>query len=357
MSRYSGGWGKYVPVAKRQAQAKRKVADLKKAGYNVQPVEIEERTIARTFWGKKWCDNLEAYSDYANRLDRGRTYVRNGSVVDLQIGKGKVTAMVSGSELYQVKITIKDLDKKRWQAMLGECAGQVASLVELLQGRLSSAVMDVVTRHGKGLFPAPGEITFKCNCPDYASMCKHVAASLYGVGARLDTQPEVLFLLRGVDPLELISQASNVHIADAPDSGAQALGDTDLSALFGIDLGEPVALSSNASLAATAPASSAKAPNPTTFGTAKSRISAPHGKVTPTAAPTRKAATTTKSSTTLKLKKDQTITPADLLARGVPRSAQQYWLKTGVLARTGERGVYRCTNHTQRYVDSYLMGG
>lgn len=365
MSRYSGGWGKYVPVAKRQAQAKRKMADLKKIGYNVQPVEIEGRTIARTFWGKKWCDNLEAYSDYANRLDRGRTYVRNGSVVDLQIGKGKVTALVCGSELYQVKITIKDLDKKRWQAMLGECAGQVASLVELLQGRLSSAVMDVVTRHGKGLFPAPDEITFKCNCPDYASMCKHVAASLYGVGARLDTQPEVLFLLRGVDPLELITQASNVHIADTPDTGAQTLGDTDLSALFGIDLGEPAALSASPSRAAIAsakaPASSAKAPassakvaSTAPVGTAKP---APNTKVGAPAATTRKTAAATKRAANPKLKKGQTITPADLLARGVPRSAQQYWLKNGVLVRTEERGVYRCTSHTQGYVDSYLMGG
>lgn len=353
MSRYSGGWGKYVPVAKRQAQAKRKMAELKKIGYNVQPVEIEGRTIARTFWGKKWCDNLEAYSDYANRLDRGRTYVRNGSVVDLQIGKGKVTALVCGSELYQVKITIKDLDKKRWQAMLGECAGQVASLVELLQGRLSSAVMDVVTRHGKGLFPAPDEITFKCNCPDYASMCKHVAASLYGVGARLDTQPEVLFLLRGVDPLELITQASNVHIADTPDTGAQTLGDTDLSALFGIDLGEPAALSASPSRAATASAkaaaSSAKTASAPSVGTAKNAKA--------DAATTRKTAAPAKSATKPKLKKGKTVTPAELLAHGVPRSAQQYWLKNGVLVRTEERGVYRCTSHTQGYIESYLTGG
>ncbi len=172
----------------------------KKAGRLASPVVLAGRTIAGTFWGKAWCDNLEAYSDYANRLPRGRTYIRNGSVVDLQISEGKIASYVSGSELYEIEIKIKPLPHRLWKTIQTECAGKIDSLIELLQGKLSSAVMQVVTRQQTGLFPSPKEIDLDCSCPDWAGLCKHVAATLYGVGARLDEKPELLFLLRGVDP-------------------------------------------------------------------------------------------------------------------------------------------------------------
>ena len=78
-----------------------RLSKLKKKGQSIAPVTIEGRVIARSFWGKSWCTNLERYSDYENRLPRGRTYVRNGSVVDLQIAKGAVAAMVAGSDALQ----------------------------------------------------------------------------------------------------------------------------------------------------------------------------------------------------------------------------------------------------------------
>jgi uncharacterized Zn finger protein len=201
------GWQPYVPVAARRRKAETKVAQLKKKGQPIAPVTIEGRTIARSFWGKSWCTNLESYSDYANRMPRGRTYVRNGSVVDLQIGKGEVTALVAGSQLYKVEITIAPVKPAAWKSICRDCAGTVSSLVELLQGRLAKSVMDRVCREGDGLFPAPKEIKLSCSCPDWASMCKHVAATLYGVGARLDIRPELLFVLRGVDQNELLSAA------------------------------------------------------------------------------------------------------------------------------------------------------
>src|SRR5713226_5298345 len=197
-------WRPYVPVAERRRQAERKLRKLKKKGQSVSPVTIDGRTIAKSFWGKSWCTNLERYSDYANRLPRGRTYVRNGSVVDLQIAKGEVIAMVAGSELYKVKATIAPVKASRWRAICRDCAGQIDSLVELLQGRLAKGVMDRVCREGDGLFPSPTEIKLSCSCPDWADMCKHVAAALYGVGARLDQKPQLLFGLRGVDENELI---------------------------------------------------------------------------------------------------------------------------------------------------------
>lgn len=231
-------WRPYVPVAQRKANAAKQAAKLGK-GRTLAPVNLEGRQIARTFWGKAWCDNLESYSDFANRLPRGRTYIRNGSVIDLQISQGRVTSLVAGSELYKIAIQIKPLPKAQWEAIRKECAGGIDSLLELLQGKLSAAVMQVVTRHGAGLFPSPEEIDLDCSCPDWAEMCKHVAATLYGVGARLDEKPDLLFLLRGVDPAELVSEVSAheaVRQTGAADAAA-AFSDTDLSEVFGIEVG------------------------------------------------------------------------------------------------------------------------
>ncbi len=237
-------WGRYVPVAERRAKAARKVAKLRKAGRTIKPVEIEGRTIARTFWGKAWCDNLEAYSDYANRLPRGRTYARNGSVIDLQIKPGRIDALVAGTRLYEVALQVTPLPEGAWRGLRAECAGQIDSLVELLRGRVSAGVMEVVTRHGGGLFPSPGELELRCSCPDWAVMCKHVAASLYGVGARLDHEPEMLFSLRGVDPADMIDEAIERGVTApgrrAKSDGRRARGRTlqsdDLSAVFGVDI-------------------------------------------------------------------------------------------------------------------------
>src|SRR4029077_18551093 len=168
------------------------------------------------------------YSDYENRIPRGRTYVRNGSVVDLKITKGEVAALVSGSDLYKVKIVIKPVTATRWKAICRDCVGTIDSLVELLQGRLAKGVMDRICREGDGLFPAPGEIHLSCSCPDWADMCKHVAAALYGVGARLDEKPEHLFLLRGVDQNELIAGAADgLPLPAVPGSG-KVLADDDV---------------------------------------------------------------------------------------------------------------------------------
>lgn len=240
VSRYGYGWRPYVPMALRLARARQKMEKLRKKGLDVQPVEIQGRKIARTFWGEAWCDHLESFSDYKNRLPRGRTYVRNGSVCHLEVAKGQVKAMVSGSEIYNVKIAIKTLSRQKWADVRKRCAGQVGSLLELLQGRLSTSVMSVVTDRNQGLFPLPRDISLNCDCPDWAVMCKHVAAVLYGVGARLDDQPEMLFLLRGVDHEELIStEAGAVTAATAgTKDGRRRIADDDLADVFGIDLSE-----------------------------------------------------------------------------------------------------------------------
>ncbi|MDB5216778.1 MAG: zinc finger domain protein [Myxococcaceae bacterium] len=241
--RYGSMWPAYVPVAERRQQADKDVAALRKKGRAISPVVIEgrKRAIAMTFWGKAWCDHLESYSDYENRLPRGRTYVRNGSVVHLDITGGKVEALVRGSSMYTVKLEVKALASLRWKAVARECSGQVTSLVELLQGKLSHGVMEIVTDRARGIFPSPAEISLSCTCPDWATMCKHVAAAMYGVGARLDARPELLFLLRGVDPAELIAKSVGRAAAKASRGGHRTLADDALGSIFGIDIDEGAA--------------------------------------------------------------------------------------------------------------------
>jgi len=232
------GYPPYVPVARRRAQAKKKMEGLRKKGLDIQPIEIEGRKITTTFWGDAWCKHLEQFSDYSNRLPRGRTYVRNGSVCHLDIRKGRISALVSGSSLYELEVNITPLTESRWQAIKKQCAGQVGSLLELLQGKLSKKVMEIVTDPNNGIFPSPKEIKLDCNCPDWAIMCKHVAAVLYGIGARLDQQPELLFVLRGVDHTDLIG--ADVQIPKGKSKRRQLSGD--LSDVFGIELDESTQL-------------------------------------------------------------------------------------------------------------------
>src|SRR5665647_2828548 len=218
----------------------------KKQGHAVSPVKIEGRTIAKSFWGKAWCENLERYSDYENRLPRGRTYVRNGSVLDLQIAPGEIQALVSGSQIYKVKVKVAPVAKARWQSICKDCAGAIDSLIELLQGKLSQGVMERVCRQKTGLFPSPAEIQLSCSCPDWADMCKHVAAVLYGIGARLDEQPQLLFLLRDVDENELLASAGqNLPLTRTAPSAAKVLDESDVAALFGLEMAETTNTNTN----------------------------------------------------------------------------------------------------------------
>jgi uncharacterized Zn finger protein len=241
MAWYGGGFEfpEYVSVATRRARARAAAEKLaRKEKRSLAPIgPVDGNKLVRTFWGKAWCDNLESYVDYANRLPRGRSYARHGAVIDLKIAAGKITALVSGTSTYEIRVTIRALPPKSWIQMASECIGQIDSLVDLLRGKLSTQVMEVVTRKEGGLFPAPTQISFTCSCPDWAGMCKHVAATLYGVGVRLDQKPELLFELRGVDHAELVDGAATAvpRLANGAKS-RKVLKGADLSALFGIEL-------------------------------------------------------------------------------------------------------------------------
>lgn len=266
-----GDFPAYVPVATRLANGRRTLAKLaKKRGRPLAPVLIEGKHIASSFWGKAWCQQLEAHSDYANRLPRGRTYVRNGSVLDLHIERGKVEAHVAGSELYTVSVTLKRLAAPRWKKIIDACAGRIGSLIGLLRGELSGEVLAVLTDAKAGLFPAPSEIVLDCSCPDGAYMCKHVAAVLYGVGARLDRAPELFFVLRQVDQAELLASASAVNVLAAVGVGKQGTAGKKriaagaVASVFGIELDDAAPVSNRSAsktnvAAGNAPSVTAKA--------------------------------------------------------------------------------------------------
>jgi uncharacterized Zn finger protein len=241
MAWYGGGFEfpQYVSVATRRARARADAEKIaRKQKRNLAPVgPIDGNKLVRSFWGQAWCDNLESYVDYANRLPRGRSYARNGAVIDLQIAAGKIAALVSGTSTYEIGVTIRSLPPKSWTQIASECIGRIDSLVDLLRGKLSTQVMEIVTRKEGGLFPTPKQISFTCSCPDWAGMCKHVAATLYGVGVRLDQKPELLFALRGVDHAELVGGAAAAvpRLANGA-KRRKVIEGADLSALFGIEL-------------------------------------------------------------------------------------------------------------------------
>jgi uncharacterized Zn finger protein len=234
------GFGKYVSVAEKREKAQRAVEKLKKKNPDIMPVVIEGRKLAHTWWGKAWNDNLESYSDYENRIGRGRSYVRNGAVLDLKIEEGKITSLVQGSSRYKVDIKISPLKKDVWEKIKKSCEGKIDSLQELIDGKFPKALSELFTSKGSGLFPSPKEITLSCNCPDGAYMCKHIAAVLYGVGARLDESPMMFFTLRNVNVEELISDAiegkTKSMLGKAGRKSRRVLEDDDITSMFGVEV-------------------------------------------------------------------------------------------------------------------------
>lgn len=229
-------WRPYVPVAERKRLGTARAKQRLGKGAELAPVTITGKGIAHTFWGKGWCDHFEKLRDYSNRLPRGRTYVRNGSVVHLSIESGHIAAFVCGSELYQVRVIIKPMSQDTWKAICGKCASSIHNLIDLMRGKLPESVIATLTDPQLGMFPQRGEISLGCDCPDSASLCKHLAAVLYGVGNRLDHSPELLFLLRGVEQDDLIGASLQSDMLEFPSTPDGTLDSDDLESIFGIEL-------------------------------------------------------------------------------------------------------------------------
>lgn len=244
MSSYDG-FGKYITAEEKRAKAQKSIEKLQKKNADLSPVILRGRTLAKTWWGKAWNDNLESYSDYSNRIGRGKSYIRNGAVLDLKIAPGKITALVQGSRTkpYKVEISIEPLSENTWKTITKACEGKIESLQELIDGKFPKALAELFTVQGKGLFPTPGEISFNCSCPDWANMCKHIAAVLYGVGARLDENPELFFSLRNVNIDQLVSKAiaqnTETLLKKSGKKSKRVIENDDISAMFGIDMDIP----------------------------------------------------------------------------------------------------------------------
>ena len=240
------GFPEYVTVGERRAKAEKKLKQLKKKNPNINPIIIEGSAIAKSWWGKAWNRNLEKYADFSNRIGRGRSYVRHGSVLDLQIVSGEVSALVQGSDSdpYSVIIKIKGINKNNWSKIKCACENKLDSLQELLIGKFPKSLDEVFTTKDEGLFPTPKDINFDCSCPDWASMCKHVAATLYGIGARLDEDPNLFFTLRKAKVNDLITKVvkekTDKLIKRSEKKSSRTISDLNLSSVFGIELGEPL---------------------------------------------------------------------------------------------------------------------
>jgi uncharacterized Zn finger protein len=232
-----GGFPPYVSVGERKREAAKIVRKLRSKDKNVSPIVVgsSHGKIAKSFWGNSWCKNIESYRDMDYRLERGRSYVRSGAVVDLRIRERKVVAKVNGSELYDVEINFTKISKPAWQSLAKKCTDKIGSIVELLTGDLSKNIMSVITGKSDGLFPSPKEIKFSCSCPDYATVCKHVAATLYGIGVQFDDKPDLFFLLRGINPQDLITEASS-SLASQTTKTEDEFSSEDISNLFGIEV-------------------------------------------------------------------------------------------------------------------------
>lgn len=231
-------WYSYSDAKEKKDRVRREMEKRIKRGEEFTAFESPKGIkLTQNFWGQAWCRHLETYGGYETRLPRGRSYLRQGNVFNLTVGKGKIFAYVTGSELYEVEITITPLPAPRWTEIRDKCQGQVASLLDLLGGKLGDGVMRIICDPGQGLFPSRREIRHFCTCPDAADLCKHRAAVLYGVGVLFDRDPKFLFELRGTDPSELIANSAAVLTSSSIETGAE-LQDSDLSALFGIDIAD-----------------------------------------------------------------------------------------------------------------------
>lgn len=231
----------YVTGAEKQARAQKQAAKLRKKKPDLAPIHIQGRAIAKTWWGNSWNRNLEIYADYSNRLARGRSYVKTGAVLHLEIETGLVTALVQGSRKkpYAVEIKIAPLAEGQLKAVLKLCNRQIASLEQLIAGQFPRALGELFTLKGKGLFPSAKEISFSCTCPDWACMCKHVTAVLYGIGARFDQDPALFFKLRDIDFSLLLKKTVEEKVqsmlANAEKTkGRRILTDLDIPTLFGL---------------------------------------------------------------------------------------------------------------------------
>lgn len=154
--------------------------------------------FVKNWWATRWIEAVERVMD-AGRLRRGRSYARAGQVLAVEESAGGVTARVQGSRRtpYKVTIEVKPLSDAQWTAVFSALSERAIFTAELLNGQMPQNIEEAFAAAGVSLFPGRGELTAGCSCPDWASVCKHIAAAQYILAERFDDDPFLLFRLRG----------------------------------------------------------------------------------------------------------------------------------------------------------------
>lgn len=234
----------YISISDQKAMALKSKKRLEKnLNRSLEPIILASTKLATSWWGKMWNTNLERYAEYSNRIGRGKTYVKNELVIDLQIEESKVFAYVQGKrrDPYQIAIYIDPTKPGLIEQIKEKCQGKLDTVEELLEGKFSKEISSIFMIQGAGLFPEPKEIKFRCSCPDYTSCCKHVSAVLYGIGSKLDVNPLLFFTLRGInldDFLKdvIISKTENILDKGIKCKSKRIIDNANIEDLFDIDL-------------------------------------------------------------------------------------------------------------------------
>lgn len=234
---YYGGFAPYQTIDElRNKNIKKKITYIKKHP-DANPIVLTG-TLGKTWWGKAWNQNLERYADYANRLPRGKRYIKAESIFDFSIEQGYVKGIVAGSGRtpYEVSIQIDPLSEKDWDNLQKLCGNRIESMDLLLQGKFPQELKEQFFMKDHGLFPSPKQIHIDCSCPDYAILCKHAAAILYAVSIRLDENPSLFFELRNISMNQLIKKALGENIdqliKNSKKKSKRILDEEDIEGLF-----------------------------------------------------------------------------------------------------------------------------
>ncbi len=212
-------WGKL-------AQAR--LADLRADGaLQLNPVHEKSRKLAKNAWGSAWMRQLAYCEQEGFSLAAGRSLLRHGCVLDVQVGRGTIDALVSGEELYEIHLKLAEPDEEKIEYLREQCGAHIDSLVALLDGKIDASVMQQLCDPEEGLLPLPYEWQMDCNCPDWNEPCPHAAAAIYAAGCLIDAEPRLLFTLRGIEPSTL---------CEVPSTAAADFDATDLANTFGIDI-------------------------------------------------------------------------------------------------------------------------
>ena len=177
--------------------------------------------MSRTWWGQKFIEAIEQLTD-AGRLSRGRSYSKPNRILHFDINDGTVVAQIRGNAnpyfgvhkepRYNTVIDFEPISKAKWAAVIALMGSKASLISRLLLNEIPDNIEDSFATLGLHLLPASHkDFHTQCSCPDWSNPCKHVAGLYYRIAAELDSDPFLLFELRG-----LPRDALQVQLAQTP---------------------------------------------------------------------------------------------------------------------------------------------